>query len=118
MPPVELVAAGFVSAIVFVGPLAHWVVLVRATLGLHGGDFLGPPRRRLLWFTPFAILLHPVPYFVVGTVVLTALAVVRLLSAGWLWFFAGFYTYALLMGLLVVPRLLKLRRKVRGVRAA
>jgi hypothetical protein len=118
MPAVELVAAGFLVAMVSLGPILHWAVLFRTTLGLHGGDFLGPPKRRLLWAAPFVLLFHPVPFFVVGACVVTVLAALGRLSSGWLWFLAGFYTYALLMGLLVLASLRKARRRMRGARNA
>ena len=115
--PVGLIAAGFFLGMILVPQLLRWALLVHTSFGLHGGDFLGAPKRRLLWAAPFVLVLHPAPYLAVGTVVLTTFAVRGRASLGWLWFLAGFYAYSLLMGVLVVPKLLNLRRK-RGARNA
>jgi hypothetical protein len=94
--------------------LLRWAALLHITLGLHGGDFLGPPKRRLLWATPLVLLMHPAPYFLVGTVAVAVLAVRGRISGGWVWLPVGFCTYAVFMGMLV----LKARKRVRTVRNA
>jgi hypothetical protein len=61
---------------------------------------------------------HPMPYIVVGLLVAFVLAAIGRLSTGWVWFLAGFYAYAAMIGLLVVPKLLALRRIKQDVRKA
>jgi hypothetical protein len=112
--PIVLIAAGFFFGMIFVPQLLRWALLIQTSFGLHGGDFLGAPKRRLLWAAPFILLLHPLPYLIVGTVVFTGLAALGRVSVGWLWFLDGFYTYALLMGVLLVTTLLRARRRTRG----
>jgi hypothetical protein len=67
---------------------------------------------------PFILFLHPLPYFVVGTLAINILVMDGRTSAAWLWLLAGFYTYILFLGIFVVPRLLHDRRKARGARNA
>ena len=111
-----LFAAGFFLGTIFVPQAMRWVLLVHTSFGLHGGDFLGAPKRRLIWAAPFIILFHPLPYIAAGTAVLTAFAVLGRAPSGSVWLLAGFYGYALFVGALVVPKLLKLRRKTRSAR--
>ncbi len=101
---------------IFVPQLLRWAHLVHTSFGLHGGDFLGAPRRRLLWVAPFILLLHPFPYILGGTLVLTVLAAHGRVPPGWLWFLAGFYACVVLMAALVVPKLLMIRRRTHRVR--
>jgi hypothetical protein len=68
---------GFMGGSFLVTRLTHWGLLVWVSLTKHGGDFLGAPRRRLLWVFPFVALLHPTPYFLVVVV----LALYRMLQA-------------------------------------
>jgi hypothetical protein len=111
-----LFAAGFFLGTIFVPQAMRWALLVHTSFGLHGGDFLGAPKRRLLWAVPFIILLHPLPYFAAGTAALTAHAVLGRAPSGSMWLLAGFYAYASFVGALVVPKLLKLRRKTHSAR--
>src|SRR5215472_2565269 len=91
--------------------LLRWAALLHTTLGLHGGDFLGPPKRRLLWATPLVLLVHPAPYFLVGAVIIVVLAVRGRISGGWVWLLVGFCAYALFMGIMIAMRARLLRRK-------
>jgi hypothetical protein len=63
---VDWIAAPFVLAIIglFLGltlnsQFVHWATLVATMVGKHGGDFLGPPRHRLIWGAPIIAVLHP-----------------------------------------------------------
>ena len=111
-----LFAAGFLLGAIFVPQAMRWALLVHTSFGLHGGDFLGAPKRRLLWAAPFIILLHPLPYIAAGIAVLTALAVLGRVPSGSVWILAGFYAYALFVGALVVPKVLRVRRKTHSAR--
>jgi hypothetical protein len=101
---------------VLVPQLLRWAFLVHTTFQPPGGDFLGAPRRRLLWAAPFVVLFHPLPYVVAGSVVVATLAMRGRTSAGWLWFLVGFYACALLMGIMLALRLLSVRRRAPGGR--
>jgi hypothetical protein len=61
-----LTATGFIPGMFVVPFLLRWAALLHITIGLHGGDFLGPPRRRLPWATPLIVLVHPAPYLLLG----------------------------------------------------
>jgi len=107
-----LVALGFGLGMVVAPLLLRWAALLHTTLGLHGGDFLGPPKRRLLWAAPLVLLVHPAPYFLVGTVVIAILTVRGRISGGWLWLLVGFCAYAAFMAMM----LLKVRKRARSAR--
>jgi hypothetical protein len=93
----------------------HWALLAHTTFAEHSGDFLGPPRRRLLWMGPLALLFHPVPYLLVGIVVASLLAALGRLEAGWLWFLGGFYAYAALLSTFIF-RFLRRQWRARAAR--
>ena len=118
MLPLAFFLPGFLFGMILTPAAMRWVALVHTSLTKQGGDFLGPPRRRLLWVTPFVILFHPTPYLIAALLVVSALALAGRLSGGWLWMVGGFYAYAVLLALLVVPRMLKLRRKARDAQKA
>jgi hypothetical protein len=96
--------------------VVRWAALVHTVFALHGGDFLGAPKRRLLWAIPLVILLHPVPYLVIGSLVVIGFAAVGRAPMGWIWFLGGFYAYGLIMGLLVLTRMRKRRQRASGIR--
>ncbi len=106
-----LFIAGFFAATLTVSRLLHWVALIRTSVGKLGGDFLGAPKRRLIWVTPFVLLFHPALYLVLGLLAVSVLAIVGRLPAGWRWFMAGFYAYAVFGGLLVLNAMRKRRSR-------
>jgi hypothetical protein len=103
--------AGFCAATFTVSRVIHWATLIRISVGKLGGDFLGAPKRRLIWATPFVLLFHSALYLVLGLLVASVLAIVGRLRVGWCWFLAGFYTYVLLSGLLVLNVMRKRRSR-------
>ena len=113
-----LASVGFISGMVVVPLLLRWAALLHITLGLHGGDFLGPPKRRLLWATPLVLLVHPAPYFLVGAVAVAVLAARGRISGGLGWLLAGFCASALYMGMIVTLTALKGRKRARTARNA
>jgi hypothetical protein len=52
-------ALGFFAATLLVSVISHWAALLVTVLGKHGGDFLGPPKRRLLWAAPLVQVQGP-----------------------------------------------------------
>jgi hypothetical protein len=112
--PVALTAVGFLAGLVLVPHLLRWLLLARTIFGLHGGDFLGPPRRRLLWTAPIVLLLHPLPYLVVAVFVVIGLAARGRLPVAWLWLVLGLGLYALLLGAIILSRLVGRKRNARG----
>ena len=106
-----LFIAGFFAAAFAVSRILHWASLARVCIGKLGGDFLGAPQRRLIWATPFVLLFHPGLYLVLGLLAISGLAVAGQLPAGWRWFMAGFYAYAVVAGLLVLNALRKRRSR-------
>ncbi len=108
--------AGFFLGTMFLPAALRWGLLAHTALTKQEGDFLGAPRRRLLWFAPFVFLFHPFPYLIAGLFLVSGLALLGRLSTSWLWLLGGFYAYALVLALLAVPRILKLRARTRDAR--
>jgi predicted Na+-dependent transporter len=115
---VGFTAVGFILGMIVVPLLIRWAALLYTTLGLHGGDFLGQPKRRLLWAAPLFLLVHPAPYFIVWTVVVAILAARGRIPGGWVWLLAGFWVYALFIGLITTRVFLKARKRARTARNA
>lgn len=109
-----LFVAGFFTAALAVSRILQWVTLIRTCVGKLGGDFLGAPKRRLIWVTPLVSLFHPAPYLVVGLLAASVLAVTGRLPAGWRWFLGGFYAYALVGGLLLLNVMRKRHSRRKG----
>ena len=63
------IGVGVLAAMVAVGQLTRWISVLATTLAKHGGDFLGEPRRRLLWAAPIFSILHPGFYVALATVI-------------------------------------------------
>jgi len=105
---------GFVAGTQFTLQMFRWGTLLWVTTTTHAGDFLGAPRRRLLWFLPFVLLLHPAPYIAALVVLVTVWVLQGKLGSIWLWPLAGFYTYFVFAGL----KLLQLYQLQRRRRAA
>src|SRR5260221_13747541 len=57
--PMSGVMLGVLAGFTVSSITGHWLTLVMVSMAKHGGDFLGPPRRRLIGMLPFATLLHP-----------------------------------------------------------
>jgi len=102
-----LLFLGFYAGTVFGTQMSRWGVLLWVSTIKHGGDFLGPPKRRLLWAFPFILLLHPAPYLVVFLVVGTVWALQGKVAPLWLWLLGGFYVYIAIFGF----KMLRLYRK-------
>jgi hypothetical protein len=113
VPSAFLFLPGVFLGMALVPATLRWALLVHTSITKQEGDFLGTPRRRLLWFTPLVVLLHPVPYLLAGLLAASFLALTGRLSAGWSWLFAGLYSYAVFIGFVVLPKMLALRRKTR-----
>jgi hypothetical protein len=105
-----LAIAGFFAGSLFFQQILRWGALIWVATTTHGGDFLGPPRRRLLWVLPFVVLLHPAPYLVAFLIGLTVWALLGKAGPVWPWLLGGFYLNLTFSGL-VVLRSYRLRRR-------
>jgi hypothetical protein len=110
VPTVALVIPGFFLGAYLLPMLIRWWHLVHTSFSVQEGDFLGPPKRRLLWFTPFALLLSPAPYLILMIIAVPILIVSGRIPAFWSWLLVGLGAYALLAGFLIIPRVARLRR--------
>jgi hypothetical protein len=90
---------GLFGGTVFGTQMLRWGTLLWVSTTTHGGDFLGPPKHRLLWVFTFVLLLHPAPYLLTCVVLLTVWALQSKVAPFWLWVLAGFYTYVVLASL-------------------
>jgi hypothetical protein len=101
LAPVRLIG-GFVVGSLVIAQITRWAALVCVSAGRHGGDFLGAPKRRLLWVLPFALLLHPALYLV-GSVIFLMVAILRgKVGIIWFWFLGGLYVYIVVSGLVLL----------------
>ena len=55
---------GFFAGSLFATQTSRGVVLISTSATQQGGDFLGAPKRCLLWALPPLALLHPAPYII------------------------------------------------------
>jgi hypothetical protein len=82
---------GAIAGSLFSTQILRWVLLLRVSAARHSGDFLGPPKRRVLWALPAIAFLHPAPYMVLAVVFVTAHSFQAKAGPAWLWFLSGFY---------------------------
>ena len=104
---------GLLAGSVVLQQVLRWIALLWVTTAKQEGDFLGPPRRRLLWVAPFVAFLHPGPYIIGALVVITSFGLLHRLSAVWVWFLLGLYIYVIVSGLSIASRYYRIRRKSR-----
>lgn len=90
MSSLSAFALGLFAATLVLSVSTHWAALLATVLGKHGGDFLGPPKRRLLWAVPLVIV-RPAPFLLAAALGGGAMAALTLLGRSCEWFFAGFY---------------------------
>ena len=107
---------GFFAGTMFGTQMFRWGALLWISTTKHGGDFLGPPKRRLIWAFPFVLVLHPGAYLLALTVFLTIWAFRGKVESIWLWPLAGFYVYVVIasLKLLQLYRLQRRRRVAAG----
>jgi hypothetical protein len=109
-----LAIAGFFSATFVVTQWWRCALLLVVALTRHEGDFLGPPRRRLLWISPFVLLLHPGVYLLTALVVVTGLYLQNRLASELGWFLAGFYVYIVFAVLSSASKYRRIRRHTKS----
>jgi hypothetical protein len=101
---------GFFTGSLVVPQILRWVALLSVATAKQGGDFLGPPRRRLLWVVPFVVLFHPCPYVIIALIVSTGFCLLNWSGGGWGWFLVGLYIYVIVSGLLIASKYRRIRR--------
>ncbi len=99
-----IAVCGFFTGGLLVQQVLRWIALLSVVIANQQGEFLGPPRRRLLWVVPFAFFLHPGLYSVGALMIITVLCLLNRLSGAWGWFLAGLYTYVAVTGLSIASR--------------
>jgi hypothetical protein len=102
--------AGFFAGILLWVQFTRWLALLYVSGSKEGGDFLGPPKRRLLWAIPFLALLHPAPWLIGMAASVAFRTLRRNSSVGWSWFFGGLVLALLFMGLSTLAALARWRR--------
>lgn len=101
---------GFFTGSLVVPQILRWVALLSVATAKQGGDFLGPPRRRLLWVVPFVVLFHPAPYVIIALIVSAGFCLLNWSGGGWDWFLVGSYIYVIVSGLLIASKYRRFRR--------
>jgi hypothetical protein len=116
MEPVLLIIAisGFFVGSAAVQQILRWIALLSVVTSRQEGDFLGPPRRRLLWVVPFVVFLHPGLYIIGALIAVTGCYLLNRLSGEWGWFLVGVYINPIVTGLTIASRYRRFRRKSRG----
>lgn len=105
---------GLMAAALLGSTIIRWVALLYSTSTMHGGDFLGPPRRRLIAWVPFIALLHPAPYAIGAALYGLWLLVAGRLGGWWYAFYTGFALYVIFIS----TRIVRVIRNWRQSRAA
>jgi hypothetical protein len=101
---------GFFVGMLLWTQLTRWVGLLYVSCSKLGGDFLGPPKRRLLWAVPIVGLLHPAPWLFFAAVFFGIRAYRSHAAEGWAWLFGGLALAILFMILSTVVTLTRWRR--------
>jgi hypothetical protein len=101
---------GFVAGMLLWTQLTRWVGLLYVSGSKEGGDFLGPPKRRLAWAIPMIGLLHPAPWLICLAIFFAIRAYQSHAGEGWAWFFGGLLLAILFMILGTVVALARWRR--------
>jgi hypothetical protein len=104
---------GFFTGPLLVRQILRWIALLVATTAKQGGDFLGPPRRRLLWVVPFVVVFHPGLYLISALIVGTGFCLLKGSGGGWGWFLVGLYIYLIVSGVSIASKYRRFRRKSR-----
>jgi hypothetical protein len=102
--------AGFFAGMLLWAQFTRWVALLYVSGSKDGGDFLGPPKRRLLWAIPFLALLHPAPWLLGATAFFALRALRGDVATGWSWFIGGVALALLFMSLSALAVLVRWRR--------
>jgi hypothetical protein len=102
---------GFFTGSLVVQQILRWIALLSVATAKQGGDFLGPPRRRLLWVVPFVVFFHPGSYMISALIVSTGLCFLEWPGGEWGWFLMGLYIYVIVSGLLIASKYRRIRRK-------
>jgi hypothetical protein len=108
---VLLAVVGFLVGTLYLTQVSRWFALIYVTVQKDGGDFLGPPKRRLLWALPLVAVLHPGLWLVLAIPIVTFRAI-QSPSEKLTWLLAGFYLAISLMALTMIATFKRVRRKV------
>ena len=110
VPNIAFVGVGSLAAIILLPQMLRWFSLIYTAITPHEGDFLGPPKRRLLWAAPFLFLMHPAPFLITGLIAVSALTLFGRMPAPWTWLLLGFYSYTAFVSLLFTLKIKRIRR--------
>jgi hypothetical protein len=105
-----LAILGFFTGSLVVRQILRWIALLSVATAKQGGDFLGPPRRRLLWVIPFVVFFHPGLYLIGALIVGTGFSLLNGSGGGWGWFLLGLYIHVIMSGLLIASKYRRIRR--------
>jgi hypothetical protein len=108
-----LAILGFFTGSLVVPQIFRWVALLAVATAKQGGDFLGPPRRRLLWVVPFVVFFHPGLYVIIALIVSTGFCLLNWSGGGWDWFLVGLYVCVIVSGLSIASNYRRIRRASR-----
>jgi hypothetical protein len=105
---------GFFTGSLAIQQFLRWVALFSVATAKQGGDFLGPPRRRLLWVVPFVVVFHPGLSMIGALIVSTRFFLLTRPGGELGWFLVGLYIYVIVFGLLIASNYRRIRRKFKS----
>jgi hypothetical protein len=114
---VSYIGVGFFLGMFLFSHVARGIGLVAYTLSKQSGDFLGPPKRRLLWMAPIVAAINPGVLLLVFAGYIAAKAIGGHVQREVIWLLAGCATSFLWMGLLIVSVIRKARFRKASERA-
>ncbi len=113
--PMSGVMLGVLAGFTVSSITGHWLTLVMVSMAKHGGDFLGPPRRRLIGLLPFATLLHPGAWLVGAALYFTGRILFGGLNPLWTWVAVGFYGALAFLGVAALAGQARTNRRKRKI---
>jgi hypothetical protein len=102
--------AGIFASIIVTLMLARWVGLIVTAAQKHGGEYLGLPRRRLLAALPLIAFIHPGPWLLLASILVTVRILGSDVNRAMHWAVYGFYGQLVLIGLIMLLVLRKAKR--------
>jgi uncharacterized membrane protein YhhN len=108
--PIMAILDFFTGSLV-IQQILRWITLLSVATAKQGDDFLGPPRRRLLWVVPFVVFFHPGLYMIGALIVSTGFCLLNRPGGESGWFLLGLCFNVIVSGLLIASKYRRIRRK-------
>jgi hypothetical protein len=107
---------GFLAGMLLWVQFTRWIGLLYVTWQKNSGDFLGPPKRRLIWAIPFLAVLHPAPWLVGAAAIFAFRSIRADVGGSPTWFFGGL-SFALLFMIVSTAMTVARWRRLRNLQS-